>query len=40
VGVFEAVEAWIDEEGGKSARLSIGKHSYLVAGRRSLPAGG
>jgi hypothetical protein len=40
VGVIEAVEAWIDEVGGKGARLSIGEDSYyLEAGPRLLPAG-
>jgi hypothetical protein len=40
VGVIEAVEAWVDEVGGKGARLSIGEHSYyLEAGPRPLPAG-
>jgi hypothetical protein len=41
VEVIEAVEAWIDEAGGKGARMSIGEHSYyLEAGPRLLPAGG
>ncbi len=35
VGVLDAVEAWIDEEGGTGATLSIGENSYLVAGRCS-----
>jgi hypothetical protein len=40
VGVIEAVEAWIDEVGGKGAQLSIGERSYyLEAGPRLLPAG-
>ena len=40
VEVIEAVEAWIDEVGGKGVRLSIGEHSYfLEAGPRPLPAG-
>jgi hypothetical protein len=40
VGVIEAVEASIDEVGGKGARLSIGEDSYyLEAGPRLLPAG-
>jgi hypothetical protein len=40
VEVIEAVEAWIDEVGGKGARLSIGEHCYyLEAGARPLPAG-
>jgi hypothetical protein len=40
VGVIDAVEAWVDEEGGTGATLSIGENSYQVAGRRSLPASG
>ena len=41
VEVIEAVEAWIDEAGGKGARMSIGEHSYyLEADPRPLPAGG
>lgn len=40
VGVIEAVEAWIDEVGGKGARLSIGEHTYyLEASAHPLPAG-
>ncbi len=31
VHVIDAVEAWIDEDGGKGAMLSIGAHSYTVA---------
>jgi hypothetical protein len=33
VGVLDAVEAWIDEEGETGATLSIGENSYLMAGR-------
>jgi len=40
VGVIDAVEAWVDEQGGTGATLSIGENSYLVAGPHSLPAGG
>jgi hypothetical protein len=39
VGVIEAVAAWIDEDGGKGARLSIGEHSYMLTGQLLLPAG-
>jgi hypothetical protein len=39
VGVIDAVEAWVVEEGGTGATLSIGENSYVMAGRRSLPAG-
>jgi hypothetical protein len=39
VGVIDAVEAWIDEDGGKGARLSIGEHAYILAGPPPLPAG-
>jgi hypothetical protein len=40
VGVIETVEAWIEEAGGKGARLSIGERSYyLEASGRPLPAG-
>jgi heme-degrading monooxygenase HmoA len=37
--VIDAVEAWIDEDGGKQARLSIGEHSYMLARPPLLPAG-
>jgi hypothetical protein len=39
VHVIDAVEAWIDEDGGKGATLSIGKRSYLLAGRPPSAAG-
>jgi hypothetical protein len=39
IGVIEAVEAWVDEEGGSGATLSMGENSYLLTGRRSLSAG-
>jgi hypothetical protein len=39
VAVIDAVEAWIDEDAGQGARLSIGEHSYMLAGRPLLPAG-
>jgi hypothetical protein len=39
VGIIDAVEAWIDEDGGEGARLSIGEHSYVLAGPPLLPAG-
>ena len=32
VQVIDALEAWIDEDGGTGATLSIGQHSYLLAG--------
>jgi hypothetical protein len=32
MGVVSAVTAWIDEEGQRGARLSIGAHSYQLAG--------
>ena len=32
VRVIDAVEAWIEEDGGRGATLSIGKHSYRLAG--------
>jgi hypothetical protein len=39
VTVIEAVQDWIDEAGGRGARLSIGEHSYyLEAGAPPLPA--
>jgi hypothetical protein len=38
VGIIDAVEAWIDEDGGQGARLSIGERSYMLAGPRLLPA--
>jgi hypothetical protein len=39
VGVIDAVEAWINEDGGDGARLWIGEHSYMLAGPPLLPAG-
>ena len=39
VGIIDAVEAWIEEDGGEGARLSIGEHSYTLAGPPLLPAG-
>jgi hypothetical protein len=39
VGVIDAVEAWIDEDGGKGAMLSVGEHSHLLAGPDPLAAG-
>ena len=39
VHVIDAVEAWIDEDGGKGAMLSIGAHSYTVAGPPSAVRG-
>jgi hypothetical protein len=39
VGVIDAVEAWIDEGGGEGAMLSIGKHSYMLAGPHLLASG-
>jgi hypothetical protein len=38
-GVIDAVEAWIDEDAGKGARLSIAEHSYVLTGPPLLPAG-
>jgi hypothetical protein len=38
-GVIGAVQAWIDEDDGREARLSIGERSYVVTGSRPLPAG-
>ena len=32
VGVIDAVEAWINEDGAVGARLSIGEQSYTLAG--------
>ena len=39
VGIIDAVEAWIDEDGGEGARLSIGENSYELAGSPLLSAG-
>jgi hypothetical protein len=39
VAVIDAVEASIDEDAGKAARLSIGEHSHMLAGQPLLPAG-
>jgi hypothetical protein len=39
VWVIEAVQAWIEEDGGTSAVLSIGNHSYRLARRPSLAVG-
>jgi hypothetical protein len=36
--IYDAVEAWIDEDGGQGARLSIGEHSYTLARPPLLPA--
>jgi hypothetical protein len=33
--VVEAVEAWLAEDGGDSATLSVGERSYTMAGSRS-----
>jgi hypothetical protein len=38
VRVIDAVEAWIEEDGGKWAMLSIGNHSYTLAGPPQLAA--
>jgi hypothetical protein len=39
VGVIDAVEAWIDEDGGKGAMLSIGRHSHMLGGPHLLVPG-
>lgn len=39
VGVIDAVEAWIERDGGKGAMLSMGTHSYMLAGPRPMPVG-
>ena len=39
VGVIDAVEAWINEDGAAAARLSIGEQSYVLA-RAPLPLAG
>lgn len=39
MGVIDAVEAWIEEDGGAGARLSIGEHSYTLGGPPLLPVG-
>jgi hypothetical protein len=39
VRVIDAVEAWINEDGGEGATLWIGEHSYSLAGPPLLPAG-
>jgi hypothetical protein len=31
VHVIDAVEAWMDEDGGAGVTLSMGKHSYALA---------
>lgn len=36
VGVIEAVEAWLAEDGAESATLSIGDRSYTMAESRPL----
>jgi hypothetical protein len=35
VRVIDAVEAWIDLDGGEGATLSIGRRTYMLAGRET-----
>ena len=39
VHVIDAVEAWIDEDGGKQVTLKIGKHSYMLGEPTTLSVG-
>jgi hypothetical protein len=39
VRVIDAIEAWIDEDGGQCAMLSIGNRSYTLTGPPPLAAG-